>query len=236
MRIIVFSDIHGNNLVLDDLQNYFNFLKPDKIIFLGDLFGYYYNYIEIINFFEKNNVESILGNHDVYALELLNGNLENLHDYILKYGNGYDFSKKFKDIYLNYLLKKSKQKELVVNGKKILFVHGSPQNNTSGRLYPDSNFAFMKSLPYDIVFCGHTHHRFLTTIENKVVVNVGSIGQPRDGYEPCFLLYEQKIDSDLFQFHEVKYNKEELYSQLLKYKDNNKPYSQIIYRKPKYLI
>ena len=49
-----------------------NFIKKierinyDKVIFLGDFLGYYYNAEEIILYARKNKFHCILGNHDMY--------------------------------------------------------------------------------------------------------------------------------------------------------------------------
>ena len=40
----------------------------------------------------------------------------------------------------------------------------------------------------------------------------------------------------IIKYFAIKFNKKELYNQLLKFNYHNKPYSKIINRKPKYLI
>ena len=50
MKILFFSDFHGNKYVLPGLVKLIDKIKPDQIVFCGDIFGYYYYYDEVIDF------------------------------------------------------------------------------------------------------------------------------------------------------------------------------------------
>ena len=52
MKIVFFSDIHGNKYVIPAFLREIKKENPDKIVFCGDIFGYYYYQNEIINFLE----------------------------------------------------------------------------------------------------------------------------------------------------------------------------------------
>ena len=43
VKLLVFSDIHGNTLALESFLKELPSFLYDKIIFLGDIFGYYYD-------------------------------------------------------------------------------------------------------------------------------------------------------------------------------------------------
>ena len=116
MRILFFSDIHGNSLVLDSLEKIIKTESPDSICFLGDLFGYFYDYLPIIEFFEKHSILHILGNHDVYAKEILSGDLSQLAFLTSRYGSGYEQLLSHGDRYLNYLNSLEDKKILKFNG------------------------------------------------------------------------------------------------------------------------
>ncbi len=68
----------------------------------------------------------------------------------------------------------------VIDGKRVLFVHGSPWNPTNGYVYPDADLDRFAELDSDVVFMGHTHIPFMSTAGNVMVVNVGSCGLPLD--------------------------------------------------------
>lgn len=109
-----------------------------------------------------------------------------------------------------------------------MFVHGSPRNPLHEYLFPediylrpklDRNFALMEAT----CFCGHTHvpgvftegdpYEFQPPEElndvyaldhRKAIVNVGSVGQPRDGdRRACYVLFDgatvrfQRVDYDI---------------------------------------
>ena len=61
-----------------------------------------------------------------------------------------------------------------------LFVHGDHNDNLNGRIYPDTPLT-IDSVDWDVLFCGHTHIPFVRNTNDKLIVNVGSIGQPRHG-------------------------------------------------------
>jgi putative phosphoesterase len=228
MRILVLSDLHGNSMVLNDLQEAIGFFKPDRILFLGDVFGYFYDFKEVIEFLKFNNVDCILGNHDENVIKILSGETNNLNLFISKYGNGYSQIFKNIDLYFEYLLKLPKFINLEFNKKRILFVHGSPEDHLNGRIYKDTKLNPSNFDEFDLVFCGHTHHRLVRIIGNKVVVNVGSAGQPRDGLNPCFVLYD--LDHDSLMYYDLTFDKDILKKQMYLNLDFDKPYFQTLYR------
>ena len=92
MKLLIFSDIHGNNHAFDafvkslSTQN-----KQYELLFLGDFIGYYYGSNEIISYCRENNISCILGNHDKYFLDILDGKLS-LEKYVKKYGHSYEIA------------------------------------------------------------------------------------------------------------------------------------------------
>ena len=69
MKICVFSDVHGNSIAW---QNMYRKEKDsvDKFLFLGDIYGYFYDQAAIIkDFMENDNIIAIKGNHDEYYIK-----------------------------------------------------------------------------------------------------------------------------------------------------------------------
>lgn len=68
MKIAVFTDIHGNlealNAILKDIKKQ----NVNEIICLGDTIGIGPNSKECINSLIRNNINMVLGNHELYAL------------------------------------------------------------------------------------------------------------------------------------------------------------------------
>jgi predicted phosphodiesterase len=105
-----------------------------------------------------------------------------------------------------------------------LFVHGSPRDPTNEYVFPEDVYNLRKMekifrLVPRHAFLGHTHvpgvfthdHRFLSPADtsdvfrlgsSKTLVNVGSVGQPKDGdRRACYVL----VDKDVVVFRRVEF-------------------------------
>ena len=82
-----------------------------------------------------------------------------------------------------YLLQLPLMKKFTIGGKRFLLVHGTPRDPLDEYVMRDAD-AWAKRLEAveaDIVIVGHTHMQFCLSIGDKMVLNPGSVGQPRDG-------------------------------------------------------
>ncbi len=51
----------------------------------------------------------------------------------------------------------------------------------------------MESVPADVVLVGHTHTPFVRKIGNRVLVNPGSLGQPKTGKpDACYAVWQDE--------------------------------------------
>ena len=194
MRYVVFSDIHGNYIALKKMLEDIKDIPYDKLIFLGDVFGYYYNQKEVLNTLSGvRNLEWLLGNHDNYFINLISsGSIEYLDNLVNKYGHSYE--KCFRDdslqAYASMLKSLNSGKCLLDDNGIIGAFHGTPKDYLEGRLYPndsiDGTSAYCR---YDIILLGHTHFRMFRKCNESIIINPGSLGQPRDGcmYSYCIL-------------------------------------------------
>jgi len=223
----IISDVHGNlealTAVLEDIQS----KGIDEILCLGDIVGYGPDPTACLNLARKFTL-SILGNHEeavlfragsrdfrVRAELAIEWTKEQLFDVDPTAGQA---SLKF----LHSL------QEMHEDATELL-VHGSPLQPLRDYVYPKDvrNKAKMQEIFSRIpqlCFCGHTHlpgvfeedgtfiHPedlpmgvYLTGPE-KVMVNVGSVGQPRDGdRRSCYATF----DGEAVVFRRVEYNIDE---------------------------
>lgn len=85
------------------------------------------------------------------------------------------------------------QKELTLEGVKLLLVHGSPRRNNEDIL-PDMPLKIIEEMlegtNADLIFCGHTHvPAGYQTNKKQTVVNVGSAGRPMtDEPKACYVI------------------------------------------------
>jgi putative phosphoesterase len=174
MKIGIISDIHSNLYglisVIAKLQS------CDLILCAGDITGYYTFINEIFDVLEDNNIIFIRGNHDEYLLQ----NSPDRSNVILK--KSVEYTKRM--ITKKNLSKIQKaptffNKEL--NGIKIKMYHGSPWNFLEEYIYPDyKHFEKFQDLDADLIILGHTHVPFINYVNEMIIFNPGSSGQPRD--------------------------------------------------------
>jgi predicted phosphodiesterase len=62
-------------------------------------------------------------------------------------------------------------------------VHGSPRDPLDEYAPNDAEFwaRRLQNIEADVVCVGHTHQPYVLEVGNRLVINPGSVGQPRDG-------------------------------------------------------
>jgi putative phosphoesterase len=176
MTIALFSDIHANlpafEAMLADLDN----RKPDAVYCLGDLIGYNIWPNEIIAEVRKLGIATLVGNHDLktkgYAYELVS--MENRE-------------------YLNTLPARIKLEYQLNNDHlNIVLAHGSTRKIDEYVLADtDESYVLemMDEAKADVLCVGHSHkpyHRVIQTDAGyKHVINIGSVGKPKDNNPMC---------------------------------------------------
>lgn len=215
MKLLFFSDIHGNNHAFDAFIKSLSTQKNQyKLIFLGDFIGYYYGANEIISYCRENNISCILGNHDKYFLDILDGKLI-LEKYVKKYGRSYEIAlKTVSKENVSFLKQLDKNKTLVSANKKVYICHGSPLDNLEGRIYPDTDLSVFEEAVkgFNYVVTGHTHHKMVRSYGSTVFLNPGSLGQQRDGKGCSYMLLD--VEKDVYSFHTIDYSIASLESEI----------------------
>lgn len=206
MKLGIFSDIHGNVYAFEKMLRLLLKEGCDCHIFLGDICGYYCYEDEIIDFLRlnQNDIISILGNHDKMFLDaLLDKGLE--EKYIHKFGHSNRYLKNnIRKKNIDFL--KSLPSSYFIREFSLGFFHGSPWDHLEGYVYPDSRLAAFKQLNYKFVFLGHTHYSMAANCGKVGVINPGSVGQPRDGGNPSFAVYD--TDSNKISIKKFAYDSE----------------------------
>lgn len=207
MKLLLFSDIHGNNHSFDAFIKSLSTQKDlYELVFLGDFIGYYYGANEIINYCRENNISCVLGNHDKYFLDILDGKL-GLEKHVEKYGRSYEIAiNTVSKENISFLRKLDKNKILTRANKKAYICHGSPLDNLEGRIYPDTDLSPFETAVrgYNYVVTGHTHHKINRSYGSTVFLNPGSLGQQRDGKGCSYMILD--LEKDAYSFHTVDYS------------------------------
>ena len=206
MRVVFFSDIHGNQYTFEKFREQITTVKPDIVVFCGDVFGYYYGQEYILTKMRGiNDLICILGNHDEYFFKVLEGTCDT-DKLVAKFGNSYrNIKNKISTANAQFVRSFLPYWDFSVDGVHIGVFHGSPVNYRNDRVYPNtkiiSTALYQK---FDYVILGHTHHKMVRSIGETIVLNPGSLGQQRDG-KGCSYLCLDTVNRS-YSFHVVCYD------------------------------
>lgn len=213
MKIAVISDIHANYQALEAVLKDIKEQGCEKILCLGDLAMAGPEPQKVIDFVKKQNWEIIQGNTDKMIAEYTDELADNVRKIFPVMGNALADDNKILGVSeKDYLKNLPEQKELVIEGVKILLVHGSPRRNNEDIL-PDRPIdeieEIIKGVGADLIFCGHTHVPCGYQTNNKqTVVNVGSIGRPMTkNPEACYVMAEVNAGEFSIEHRFVDYDR-----------------------------
>lgn len=178
LRLLVVSDIHSNltalEKVLEDAGGF------DELICAGDVVGYGPDPGVCVETVKELGAVCVSGNHDFAAST---GDSSNLNAYAEE------------AIAINRRLMNPGQaawlgglpRRFALNreGVAVAIVHGSPAYPLMEYVYPSEARMraeeFFEATGADLLIMGHTHVPFIHRIGDRVLLNPGSVGQPRDG-------------------------------------------------------
>lgn len=216
MKIAVLSDIHGNMQALERVLEDIKTNGCDKVFCLGDLAMAGPEPQKVIDFVEKQpNWIVIQGNTDKMIADFTPEILKNTEKAFPVMGHALADDVLFlSDDAKNFLKNLSPQKELNVDGVKVLLVHGSPRRNNEDIL-PDMPLEKVEEIiegtDADLIFCGHTHvPAGYQTTKKQTVVNVGSVGRPMTpDAKSCYCIAEFNNGEFTLEHRLLDYNREE---------------------------
>jgi len=177
MKIGMISDIHSNIYGLKSVLE--KLTGIDLILCAGDITGYYPFVNEVFEELDKPNMVFIKGNHDAHLCGDMIRNLSPIEVKSFEYTKNH-----ITDMNLDKLRNAPLQQELNIDGLKIVMFHGSPWDKLEEYIYPDyPYFERFNTMDADVVILGHTHYPMIKQVGEKLIINPGSCGQPRD-YDP----------------------------------------------------
>lgn len=202
MRRAVLADIHANLEALEAVLVDIDTQQVDEIVCLGDVVGYGPNPRECIEKVSSFRF-TLRGNHEAAVLFVaMDFNVDAIQsiEWTRAQLNSKQYPKEKNHALWNFL--GSLPEKQIDDGGKILYVHGSPRQPTREYIRPvDCADASMMTEVFSaiehICFNGHTHEPGVITEEmkfylpqtlrntykigaGKCLINVGSVGQPRD--------------------------------------------------------
>jgi len=204
LKIAIISDIHGNLEALTTALDIISEIKTDLTICLGDIVGYGPDPEECVHLIREHCKHVLMGNHDQAVTD--HSATKNFND-IAKEAVLWTAERLAQDS-MEYL----KALPLTLSHDGALFVHASPSTPEKWNYlftYEDATKEFTH-LDQNICFVGHTHFPAIfsddpnateITRTNKYIINVGSIGQPRD-QDPR--LSFGVFDTEKWEYHYIR--------------------------------
>lgn len=217
MKYAILGDIHSN---LEALNEAIWELKKENIdvcFSIGDVVGYNANPKECIKIVKAICKKVVAGNHDWACIGKLDLNWFN------------DLAKSV-ILWTIKLLDEDEKNflsalPLISEEDDFTLVHGTLFKPEKFFYLDNLNYAWMcfQSLKTPVLFLGHTHKPIIFSLDNKgnisysfeekfflregmrYIINVGSIGQPRDG-DPraCFCIYDK--EEKTIEFRRISYD------------------------------
>jgi len=176
MKFAVVSDIHSNLHALQAAQEVIKENHVDMVVCAGDIIGYGAFPNECCEIVKRLAVHCIFGNHEVSALT---------RDTIWMNPYAAKASKWTSDV-LNqdsrdYLASIEQCAKFESSGARVAMCHGSLESVVEYVYEGDARESMLTSAGSDILILGHTHIPYMKKFGSSLILNPGSIGQPRDG-------------------------------------------------------
>ncbi len=177
MRIVIISDIHGNFDALSALQE-----RYDELWVLGDLVNYGPEPVAVVEYVREKARVAVRGNHD----HSIGFNAD--PQCSPRFREMAEATRRFTDSVLtfgqkHFLRQLPLRTEIERAGARFYLCHAIPSDPLFGYCEAGSDqwIAEADTIDADFICVGHTHIPAVRSIGSRVVVNPGSLGQPKGG-------------------------------------------------------
>lgn len=182
MKVGILGDIHGNERALNAVLRAASTAGIDQWLNTGDMVGYYFAPGRVIEMLRQLKCRSVRGNHEEMLCRSRN-DPDYLRAVEAKYGSGVRVALEQLSVQqLDDACGLPHPLSLEIDGVRILLSHGAPWN-VDQYIYPDSPADLLeRCVPegFNLVVTGHTHYPMVKKIGSALLVNPGSVGQPRN--------------------------------------------------------
>jgi putative phosphoesterase len=170
MRLGLISDVHGNRValeaVLDDMP------AVDRLLCAGDVVGYNPWPAECVAAVRGRDVPTVMGNHDRAVASETSFGFNSMAQ------AGVEYAREHLDGSALAWLAGLPDERTLLDGR-VKVVHGHPAD-PDRYTYP-ADFAPGMLDGEELLVMGHTHVQHHAVFSEGMLVNPGSVGQPRDG-------------------------------------------------------
>ncbi|MCB0203818.1 MAG: metallophosphoesterase family protein [Anaerolineae bacterium] len=207
MKLVIFSDLHANWEALSALQRVES--QPDAVLFLGDIVNFGPDPKRCLDWVRTNATAAVRGNHDHGVA--FGGELGVNPGLLAEYRVMRDFTQNVLPAAdRGWLGNLPLSQDVELDGARFHLVHAMPSDPLARRLALvsarqedlEAEVAQLSPRP-DVLMVGHTHLPGMRKVGDTIIVNPGSLGQPRNGIPDA--TYAVWRDGDL-QIHHLHYD------------------------------
>ena len=190
MKIVVISDVHGNLEALNRVLKYIDNMEGEnRIVCLGDIVGYGPDPAECFKIVESLTDKICLGNHE-------DSILDTDYDYQMT-KHALEAIRWTRSIVDEEIRETINNLPLLIEEDNVLYGHASPDDPMKWKYITNARNAYSSliEMKHSLCFVGHSHipgiyvynelqgnsNKATLSKNDKTIVNVGSVGQSRDG-------------------------------------------------------
>jgi putative phosphoesterase len=202
--VAIIADIHSNIIALQEVMK--SVKKADHILCAGDLVGYNPWPNESIRLIQEKGIHSIMGNHDAVIVDGSYDTMNPQAKLALQYTH-----KIISEENIEYLNSLSKKFTIQIEDVTLCAYHGSPLHPLRQYVYPWAPRNFVRTLvdmiEGNVLILGHTHIPMMFNFNDKLLINPGSVGQPRDkNPQASYMILQIEGSRINVEHHRVDYN------------------------------
>jgi len=202
MKVAIISDIHGNLEALNALNE-----NVDELWVLGDLVNYGPDPGAVIDFIKAKADVVVRGNHD-HAI----GFDEDPHC-SRPFREMADATKAYtcsvlSEVQKQFLRALPLKKDRDIEGLRVVLCHALPSDPLFAYCLRDSDRweSELEQTNADVLLVGHTHVPFIREFGTRIVVNPGSLGQPKTGSPAArYAVWETSLGTRGFELRAFHY-------------------------------
>jgi putative phosphoesterase len=178
MRILLIADIHGNWPALQAAA-----AEPhDLCLCLGDLVDYALEPAPCIAWVREHAKHTVRGNHDHGVAQNVAVSGRTGYKYLTGVTRPLTRARLEEDE-VRWLSRLPVTRMATLDNTRFLLVHATPRDPLDEWAPADVDFwaRRLEHVDADVVCVGHTHQPYVLEVGDKLVINPGSVGLPRDG-------------------------------------------------------
>lgn len=212
MRLLILSDIHSNytalQAVMEDAGSW------DEAICSGDIVGYGPDPNECIRVVHDDGFRCVMGNHDHETItgdtSLYNATPERAFTFNPHAARAIEINRSLLTPESRTCLERLPLSlSLEMEGARVMVYHGSPRDPLREYVYPleaqHRAGEYLEATGADLLILGHTHIPYIIDAGELILLNPGSVGQPRDG-DPRASYIAIDLEAMEVEHHRVEYD------------------------------